>query len=87
LNTVFWLIAGGLVAAVTFQLLHLNSGRGLVVAVVIGALTAYVGGNFLTPLFGAPAGAEFHPVALVIASCTAFVALFFSDGIYERFGR
>ena len=87
MNTVLWLITGGVVAALAFRLLHLNSGRGLVVAVVIGVLTAYFGGSILTPLFSAQPAAGFDPLALIIASCTALGGLFVSDRIYERFGR
>lgn len=87
MNAILWLIAGGAVAALTFQLLHLNSGRGLVVAIVIGGLTGYFGGSILTPLFGTPSRADFNPFALMIASCTALVALYLSDQFYERFGR
>ena len=87
MNTVIWLIAGGVVAAAAFSALHLNVARGLVVAIVIGVFAAYFGGSILSPLLGGTAvTGEFNPLALLVASCTALGALYLSDTIYERFG-
>ena len=86
MNTVIWLIAGGVVAAAAFSALHLNVARGLVVAVVIGAFAAYFGGSVISPLFASPVPGEFNLLALMIACCTALGVLYLSDTIYERFG-
>jgi uncharacterized membrane protein YeaQ/YmgE (transglycosylase-associated protein family) len=88
MNTVIWLIAGGVVAAAAFSALNLNVARGLAVAMVIGIFAAYFGGSILSPLLGGGTAVtgEFNPLALLVASCTALGALYLSDTIYERFG-
>ena len=88
MNTILWLIAGAGVAAGAFHYLNLNGHRGLVLAVIIGVVSAYFGGSILAPIIdtsGVEVG-DFNPFALLIASCTALAALYLSDGVYERFG-
>ncbi|HYC45676.1 MAG TPA: hypothetical protein VED01_09360 [Burkholderiales bacterium] len=89
MNAVIWLVTGGLVAALAIRLMQWNAGRGLVVAVLIGAFCAYFGGSVLTPLFEAPgviAAGEFNPFALIVATCTALAGIYLSDTFYDRFG-
>ena len=89
MNAVIWLIAGGIVATVAFRARRWNAGRGLVVAVLIGAGAAYFGGSVLAPIFEAPREtntADFNALALIVATCTALAASFLSNTLYERFG-
>ena len=88
MNTVIWLLAGGILAGIAFATLKMNNARGLIVSIVIGVMSAYFGGNVLAPLFGSASQApgEFAPFALLVASASAAACLLVSDMIYERFG-
>jgi uncharacterized membrane protein YeaQ/YmgE (transglycosylase-associated protein family) len=88
MNTIIWILAGAALAWIAFSYLQLNLSRGLVIAIVIGALSAYVGGSVLAPLFSSAvhAAGEFRPFALLVASATAVACVYISDVVYERFG-
>ena len=88
MNTIVWILAGATLAWLAFSYLDYNRGRGLVIAVAIGALGAYFGGSVIAPLLGQGAGAsgEFMPVALLVAAATATGVLFIGDAVYERNG-
>jgi len=88
MNTVVWLIAGCAVAWIAFSALRANVARGLVVTVVIGAMSAYFGGSVLAPLFAnsSVAAGDFNALALLIACATAAAFLFVSDLVYDRYG-
>lgn len=88
MNTVIWLLAGGVLAWIAFVTLRMNNARGLIVSIVIGGMSAYFGGNVLAPLFGSASAVpgDFAPFALLIASATAGACLLISDMVYERFG-
>jgi uncharacterized membrane protein YeaQ/YmgE (transglycosylase-associated protein family) len=89
LNTIVWILAGAALAWLAFSYLDFNRNRGLMIALVIGAVGAYFGGSIVTPLLQhAAVGAsdEFRPFALVVAMACASACLFVGDRIYERFG-
>jgi uncharacterized membrane protein YeaQ/YmgE (transglycosylase-associated protein family) len=88
MNTILWILAGGALAWIAFSYLQYNLSRGLVIAIVIGALSAYVGGSVLAPLFSnaAHAAGEFRPFALLVASASAAACVYICDVVYERFG-
>jgi uncharacterized membrane protein YeaQ/YmgE (transglycosylase-associated protein family) len=87
MNTVIWILAGAMLAWLAFSYLQMNTSRGLVVALVIGAVGAYFGGSVLDPLFSSAVGAgEFRPFALIVAAATAAACVLVSDMVYERFG-
>ena len=88
MNTVLWILAGAALAWLGYRYLKFNKYRGLIVALAIGALGAYVGGTIISPLLGhAGAGAgEFRPFAFVVAAACAAACLLISDMVYERFG-
>jgi len=87
MNTVIWIAAGAMLAWLAFSYLKMNTSRGLVVAIVIGALGAYFGGSVLDPLFSSAASAgEFRPFALIVAAATAAACVLVTDMVYERFG-
>ena len=89
MNPMVWLAVGGIVAAMAFHFMQWNAGRGLVVAMLIGAFAAYFGGSILAPIFEMPGSVppgEFNPFALLVAACTALAAIYLSDTLFERFG-
>jgi uncharacterized membrane protein YeaQ/YmgE (transglycosylase-associated protein family) len=88
MNTIVWIVAGGVLAWAAFKYFDMNRGRGLVIALVIGTMGAYVGGSVFAPVFGQSVGATggLVPLALVIAAATAAAFVFIGDMVYERFG-
>ena len=88
MNAITWIIAGGLMGGLAFTALRVNSERGLVVAVIIGASSAYFGGSILAPLFGGPppAPGDFHAFGLVMATAFAAACIYVADVVHERFG-
>ena len=88
MNTIVWILAGAALAWLAFSYLDYNRGRGLVIAIVIGALGAYFGGSVIAPILGHGAGGsgEFMPFALVVAAATAVGLVYLGEFGYERFG-
>ena len=89
MNTVMWIAAGAALAWIAFSYFKFNMSRGLLVALLIGAVGGYFGGSVLAPLFTNATGhvaGEFRPFAFVIAAATAAACLLISDMVYERFG-
>jgi uncharacterized membrane protein YeaQ/YmgE (transglycosylase-associated protein family) len=88
MNTVIWLVAGGVLAWLAFSYFDFNRNRGLMIALVIGALGAYFGGSVIAPMMGQSAGGASGvvPFALVIAAATAAAFVVVGDMVYERFG-
>jgi uncharacterized membrane protein YeaQ/YmgE (transglycosylase-associated protein family) len=87
MNIVIWMLAGGIAGWIACSALKLNVERGLVVSAVIGVVGAFFGGHVVAAAFSggvSPSGA-FNPVALLIASATAIVALKIADVVYRRF--
>lgn len=88
MNIVIWLLAGSMAGWLALSYLQFNEARGPLVAVIIGAVGAFLGGHELAPaMLAAPADpAAFSVGALavaVIASATGIVA---SNLVHERFG-
>ena len=88
MNTIVWILAGAALAWLAFSYLDYNRGRGLVIAIVIGALGAYFGGSVIAPILGHGPGAsgEFMPFALIVAAATATGLVYLGEFVYERFG-
>jgi len=88
MNVGLWILAGSLLGWLGFAYLNKNAGRGLIVAIVIGAVAAFFGGNVLAPVFdlGVADAAAFRPFALLLACVSAVCALSVSDIVYERYG-
>ena len=81
-------MAGVIVAWVAFSVLRVNEGRGLMIALVVGAVGAYVGGSVLAPMLehSSTAADGFNPLALVVACSVAAACVYASDFVYERYG-
>ena len=87
MNAVMWLLAGGVMGWLAFTALRINVARGLVMSVIIGAMSAYFGGSVLAPLLGSTAHApgEFNLFGLVMATAFSAACIFLADVIYHRF--
>ena len=52
MNFVIWLIAGAVVGWVASVIMRTNSQQGLVIDIIVGIVGAFIGGYFLSPIFG-----------------------------------
>jgi uncharacterized membrane protein YeaQ/YmgE (transglycosylase-associated protein family) len=52
MNTVIWLIVGGIIGWIASIVMRTNSRQGLLLDIVVGIVGALVAGLVLTPLFG-----------------------------------
>jgi uncharacterized membrane protein YeaQ/YmgE (transglycosylase-associated protein family) len=52
INFIIWLIAGALVGWVASIIMHTNSQQGLLLDIIVGIVGAFIGGYFLSPIFG-----------------------------------
>ncbi|NLF15178.1 MAG: GlsB/YeaQ/YmgE family stress response membrane protein [Anaerolineaceae bacterium] len=52
MNFIIWLIAGAVVGWVASMIMHTNSQQGLLLDIVVGIVGAFIGGYFLSPIFG-----------------------------------
>jgi uncharacterized membrane protein YeaQ/YmgE (transglycosylase-associated protein family) len=88
LNIAMWVLAGGVLGWVGFQYLEINSGRGLMVSVIIGAVGGFFGGKVVAPMFTTAAAipADFSSSALVFAALAAAAFLYAGNLIHDRWG-
>jgi uncharacterized membrane protein YeaQ/YmgE (transglycosylase-associated protein family) len=52
MNFIIWLVVGAIVGWVASVLMHTNSQQGLLLDIVVGIVGAFIGGYFLSPIFG-----------------------------------
>ena len=88
MNAVTWMISGAIMSWLAFIILQVNSSRGLVVSVVIGAMSAYFGGSVLAPLLSSVphTAGEFNPFGLATASAFAAACIVITGVVHDRFG-
>lgn len=80
INFLIWIIAGALLGWVAGIIMHTNNRQGLVADIVVGILGAFVGGYFLSPLFGAGTinEGDFSIPALLVSLGGSVILLAFS---------
>ena len=88
MNIAMWVLAGGILGLVGYKFLDVNSGRGLIVSVIIGAVGGFFGGKIIAPMFSAVAAvpADFSSSALFFAAVVAAAFLFAGNLIHDRWG-
>jgi uncharacterized membrane protein YeaQ/YmgE (transglycosylase-associated protein family) len=52
MNIIIWLIVGGLIGWVASIIMRTDARQGILLNVVVGIVGAFLGGWFLSPLFG-----------------------------------
>ena len=52
MNLIIWLIVGGLIGWVASMIMRTDARQGILLNVVVGIVGAFLGGWFLSPLFG-----------------------------------
>ena len=88
METLVWLVAGGLVGWLSHRYLGYNEARGVAVAIVIGAVGAFFGAKVIAPVFVAtttPAGDLSLPLAL-FALGAAVLSLVLGNLMHQRWG-
>jgi uncharacterized membrane protein YeaQ/YmgE (transglycosylase-associated protein family) len=88
METLVWLVAGGLVGWLSYTYLHYNEARGLMVAIVIGAVGALLGVKWIAPMFLAATTAAAEPsLSLALfAAAAAAACLALGDLVHQRWG-
>lgn len=81
MNLALWIVTGGLLGWASYAILQANKLRGVRIAIVIGAVGAFLGGHVLAPMLGAATTApnEFSLFALVAALASAAACLAVAD--------
>jgi len=52
-NFIIWLLVGGVIGWIASMIMGTNSRQGIILNVVVGVVGAFLGGFFLSGLFGA----------------------------------
>jgi uncharacterized membrane protein YeaQ/YmgE (transglycosylase-associated protein family) len=88
MNIAMWVLAGGILGWVGYKFLDVNSGRGLLVSIIIGAAGGFFGGKIIAPMFTTAAAvpADFSSSALFFAAVVAAAFLFAGNLIHDRWG-
>jgi uncharacterized membrane protein YeaQ/YmgE (transglycosylase-associated protein family) len=83
-----WVLAGAVIGWFGFLYLKFNTGRGLVVSMIIGIAGGLLGGELLGPLLSAAPvnSGDFNPLSLLTALVGALACLTITDMVYRRFG-
>ena len=87
MNFALWVIAGAALGWVGFSVIGWNTGRSLVVSMVLGTIGGFFGGKILAPMFTTPEvppSSDFAMAALVIAIVTSLVFLVVADQTLKR---
>lgn len=87
MNIMLWLLAGAIVGWAGARFFDLHHHRGAVVAMIIGAVGALIGGKSLAPLLSnaADIDGQFSIFAMVIAILLGTACVVASDVLSKRF--
>ena len=88
MDIVVWMLAGGILGWVGFKFLEFNERRGMLVAIIIGAVGGLVGGKMIAPMFASAAAVPnaFSASALLVAALVAGAFLFAGSFVHDRWG-
>jgi uncharacterized membrane protein YeaQ/YmgE (transglycosylase-associated protein family) len=88
METLVWIVTGGLIGWMSYALLRFNAERGAIVSIVIGAIGALVGAKAIAPMFIAAASAtgEVSLPLVLFASGAAVALLALGDMLHQRWG-
>jgi uncharacterized membrane protein YeaQ/YmgE (transglycosylase-associated protein family) len=86
MNTVMWVLAGGILGWVSYSYMSLNEARGAILSAVIGAIGGVAGGTLIAPMFTAAAAApgDFSASALFFAAAMACGSLYAAHLVKSR---
>ena len=87
MNIALWILTGGAVGWLAFLYLGFDR-RGMIGAVIIGALGAVVGGQLVAPMFAAGAAVPdaVTSAGLFFAASLAVAFLLISNFVHKRWG-
>lgn len=77
MNFLTWIIVGGIIGWLASIVMKTNAQQGLFLNIVVGIVGAFLGGLFLTPLFGAGTinGNDFSTAGLLVSFLGAIILL------------
>jgi uncharacterized membrane protein YeaQ/YmgE (transglycosylase-associated protein family) len=81
-----WILVGAIIGWISFSMIGLNEGRGMVISITIGAVGGLLGGKLIAPFFSAPAAApgDFGGSAIVFAAAVAAACLFAGHLVHQH---
>lgn len=87
MQTLLWILAGGLIGWTSCAYIGYNAARGAVVSTLIGAIGALIGAEAIAPMFlAAPTPGEWNLPLAVFAAAAAAACLVLSDMLHQRWG-
>jgi len=77
MNFIIWIVIGGIIGWLASIVMRTNAQQGLFLNVVVGIIGAFLGGLFLSPLFGAGTinGNDFSLPGLLVSFLGAIILL------------
>jgi len=80
LNFMLWIIVGALIGWAASIIMRTNSRQGLILDILVGIVGAFMGGYFLSPVFGTGTinDGDFSIPALLVSLGGAILVLLFS---------
>ena len=77
MNFIIWIVIGGIIGWLASIVMKTNAQQGLFLNIVVGIVGAFLGGLFLSPLFGAGTinGNDFSLSGLLVSFLGAIILL------------
>jgi uncharacterized membrane protein YeaQ/YmgE (transglycosylase-associated protein family) len=88
METLVWLVAGGLIGWLSYRYMGFNEARGVAVTMVIGAVGALVGAKLIAPMFMAATtpSTELSLPLMLFALGAAVGSLVLGNMLHQRWG-
>ena len=88
MNTMIWILTGGVAGWIGYSYMKFNEDRGMMVSMIIGIIGGFVGGKMLAPMLGAVVSAahEFSMFSMVVAFAGAVACLTIGNVVAQRYG-
>jgi uncharacterized membrane protein YeaQ/YmgE (transglycosylase-associated protein family) len=86
MDTLAWIVIGGLIGWAGYSYFHINEERGRNVSMILGAVGALIGAKAIAPMFVTPEAAAFTAPGAVFAAATAAAILALGNLVSKRLG-
>lgn len=88
MNIALWILAGAAIGWIGYSTMKANTGRGLLISIIIGIAGGLFGGNVLAPMLGTVADVsnEINVFSLVVSLATATACLTIGEMLSRRYG-
>ncbi|HEY6530144.1 MAG TPA: GlsB/YeaQ/YmgE family stress response membrane protein [Cellvibrionaceae bacterium] len=77
MNFISWIVLGGIIGWLASIVMKTNAQQGIFLNIVVGVIGAFLGGLFLSPLFGTGTinGNDFSAPSLIVSFLGAIILL------------